>query len=51
MQIYKIVLLALLLTGLHAKAAKWSKLESLEEYSYNNENFKLKDNVLYLEIP
>ncbi len=50
MKIFKIVLFVVLMTGLHAKEMKWSKMESLEEYSYLHENFKLKDNVLHLKI-
>lgn len=47
-QIFKIVLLALLLTGLHAKTAKWHKLQSLTEYS--GSDYTLKEGVEYLEI-
>ncbi len=48
MQIFKIVLLILLATGLHAKDAKWQKLKSLESYSGNA--YTLKEGVEYFEI-
>ena len=46
--IFKIVLLILLITGLHAKGAKWQKLKSLEAYSASA--YTLKEGVEYLEI-
>ena len=48
MQIFKIVLLALLITGIHAKGAKWQKLKPLKEYPASDYN--LKEGVEYLEI-
>lgn len=47
-KIIVLLLLSLLLTGLHAKAAKWQKLKSLKEYS--GSDYALKKGVEYLEI-
>ena len=41
-------MLILLLTGLHAKSAKWQELKSLKEYSASA--YMLKEGVEYLEI-
>lgn len=48
MKIFKIVLLVLLVTGVHAKSAKWQKLKSLNEYRASA--YTLKEGVEYLEI-
>ena len=48
MQIFKIVLLILLMTGLHAKGAKWQKLKAL--YTYQASAFHLKDFISVMEI-
>lgn len=48
MQIFKIVLLALLLTGVHAKGVKWQKLKEIEKYS--GSDYNLKEGVEYLEV-
>ena len=48
MKIFKIVLLVLLLTGIHAKAAKWKKLKPLD--AYKGTAYNLKENVAYMEI-
>ncbi len=48
MKIFKIVLLVLLITGVHAKGAKWQELKALKEYPVNA--YKLKEGVEYLEI-
>ncbi len=48
MQIFKIVLLTLLVTGLHAKDAKWQKLKAL--YKYQTSAFHLKDFISVMEI-
>ncbi len=48
MKIFKIVLLVLLITGVHAKGAKWQELKALKEYPANA--YKLKEGVEYLEI-
>ena len=48
MQIFKIVLLVLLVTGVHAKSIKWQKLKSLK--SYPASAYTLKDGVEYFEI-
>jgi len=48
MKIFKIVLLALLLTGVQAKAAKWQKLKPLD--TYPGSAYHLKENVAYMEI-
>jgi len=48
MQIFKIVLLTLLITGLHAKDAKWQELKPLKAYASNA--YRLKKGIEYLEI-
>ena len=48
MQIFKIVLLTLLMTGLYAKDVKWQKLKPLHKYTASA--FHLKDNIVVLEI-
>ena len=48
MQIFKIILLTLLLTGLHAKAAKWKELKPVHLYTASA--FHLKESVKCLEI-
>ncbi len=40
MQIFKIILLVLLLTGLHAKTTKWKELKSVHLYTASEFNFK-----------
>ncbi len=48
MQIFKIVLLILLTTGLHAKDAKWQDLKRI--YKYPASAFHLKDDIAVMEI-
>jgi len=48
MKLFKIALLALLLTGVQSKAAKWQKLKDIDAYS--GSAYHLKDNVDYMEI-
>jgi len=48
MKIFKIVLLALLIVSVNAKAAKWQKLKPLN--AYNGSAYNLKENVAYMEI-
>ena len=48
MQIFKAVLLLLLITGSYAKDAKWQTLKSL--YDYSESAYELKDGVEYLEL-
>ena len=48
MQIFKIVLLTLLMTGLHAKGAKWQNLKRI--YKYPTSAFHLKDDISVMEI-
>ncbi len=48
MKIFKAVLLVLLMTGLHAKDAKWQELKSL--YKYPASAFHLKDDISVMEI-
>ena len=48
MQIFKIVLLTLLIAGLHAKDAKWQKFKAL--YKYQASAFHLKDDISVMEI-
>ncbi len=48
MQIFKIVLLILLATGVHAKSIKWQELKPLKAYPASA--YTLKNGVEYLEI-
>ncbi len=48
MQIVKIGLLILLMTGLHAKDAKWKSLKRI--YQYPTNAFHLKDDIAVMEI-
>ena len=48
MSLFKIVLIVLLTTGLHAKAAKWKTLKLLHEYTEST--YQLKEGVEYLEL-
>jgi len=48
MQILKIILLTLLLTGLQAKAAKWQQLKPMQ--AYTKSDFHLKESVKCLEF-
>ncbi len=51
MQIVKIILWIVLLTGLHSKDIKWHMAETIEMYALDqNSVFNLKDHVAYLEI-
>ena len=48
MQIFKILLLILVLSGAYANAAKWQKLKQL--YDYSESTYSLKEGVEYLEL-
>ncbi len=48
MEIFKIILFTLLLTGLHAKDAKWKNLKRI--YQYPTNAFHLKDDIAVMEI-
>lgn len=48
MRIFKLMLLVLLVTGVHAKSAKWQKLKPL--YAYGESDFHLKDDIVICEI-
>ena len=48
MKKYLIVLLLLIVTGVHAKGAKWQKLKTIDTYS--GSAYHLKENVAYMEI-
>ncbi len=48
MQIVRVIILILLVTGVYAKGTKWQELEPL--YKYTASAFHLKDDVAYMEI-
>jgi len=48
MNIFKIILLALLLTTIQAKSSKWQRLQAIDVYS--GSDYNLKESVSYMEI-